>query len=153
MGTAGGLRRDLRLGDTLVALSAHTDSHINQARFPEINYSPTVSWNLLATAMAEAQKLPQDDQQHVFAGPVYSSDHFYFTIPGLHEKLADYGTLGVEMETAALYGVAAQYGKEALTVMTVSDLIFDFSQQMTAEERQTKFQTALKLAVAAALSE
>ena len=34
-----------------------------------------------------------------------------------------YGILAVEMEAAGLYGVAAEYGKKALTVLTVSDHI------------------------------
>ena len=65
--------------------------------------------------------------------------------------LADLGVMGVEMETAALYGIAARYGKQALTVLTVSDNLLDPSADMTAEERENNFVNALKLAVAAAL--
>ncbi|HLV03378.1 MAG TPA: purine-nucleoside phosphorylase, partial [Actinomycetaceae bacterium] len=64
-----------------------------------------------------------------------------------------YGVLGVEMEAAALYGVAAEFGRQALTVLTVSDHLLDGSQDMTAEERETNFQGALSLAVAAALAD
>jgi len=60
--------------------------------------------------------------------------------------------LGVDMEAAAMYAVAAQFSRQALTVLTVSDHLFDASQNMSAEERETKFQTSLRLAVAAALS-
>ncbi|MDK6900917.1 purine nucleoside phosphorylase [Streptococcus agalactiae] len=56
------------------------------------------------------------------------------------------------MEAAALYGVAAEFGKQALTVLTVSDHLLDHSGDMSAEERETKFQGALKLAVAAAFA-
>jgi purine-nucleoside phosphorylase len=56
------------------------------------------------------------------------------------------------MEAAALYGLAAQLHKEALAVLTVSDHLLDPSKDMSAEDRETKFQTALSLAVAAALS-
>ena len=51
------------------------------------------------------------------------------------------------------YGVAAEFGRQALTVLTVSDHLLDGSQDMTAEERETTFQGALSLAVAAALAD
>ncbi|MDO5727925.1 MAG: purine-nucleoside phosphorylase, partial [Bowdeniella nasicola] len=66
------------------------------------------------------------------------------------ELLAKYGALCVEMEAAALYAVAAEYHKQALAVLTISDHLLDHSQDMTPEERETKFGTALTLAVAAA---
>ena len=69
-----------------------------------------------------------------------------------NKRLAELGTLGVEMEAAALYGIAADLDKEALAVLTISDHLFDQSQDMSSEERETHFQKALRIAVAAALS-
>ena len=54
------------------------------------------------------------------------------------------------MEAGALYGLAAKYGKQALTVLTVSDHLFDSASDMTAEERESNFRRALQLALAAA---
>lgn len=51
-----------------------------------------------------------------------------------------------------MYGVAAECGREALTVLTCSDHLLDSSSDMTAQERETQFETTLRLAVAAALS-
>ena len=56
------------------------------------------------------------------------------------------------LETAALYGVAAEYGKQALAVLTVSDHLLDHSGDMSAAERETRFASSLSLAVAAAHS-
>ena len=56
------------------------------------------------------------------------------------------------MEAAALFGVAAEFGKQALAVLTVSDLLFDTAAQMTSDERETRFAGALRLALAAAHS-
>ena len=90
--------------------------------------------------------------ERLHTGTIMSRDHFYFTPEGQTEALARYGTLCVEMEAAALYGVAAEFGRQALAVLTISDHLFDHSSDMTAAERETRFQDSLSLAVAAALS-
>lgn len=45
------------------------------------------------------------------------------------EKLRDYGILGTEMESAGLYLLAAKLHFRALSVLTVSDLIFGDEKQ------------------------
>lgn len=147
VGTAGGISPKVKVGDTLVGLGAHTDSSMNQLRIPGMNFSAVASFNLAAAAVGAAT---EEDTVHV--GTIVSRDHFYYAPEGLFAKLADYGVLGVEMEAAALYGVAAEHGREALAVLTVSDHLFDGSKDMDAHERETQFQTSLRLAVAAALS-
>ena len=76
----------------------------------------------------------------------------YWTVPGMIEGLRAHGTLGVEMEAAALYGVANEFGRQALAVLTVSDHLIDGSKDMSAQDRETRFAGALALAVAAATS-
>ncbi|MCF2706341.1 purine-nucleoside phosphorylase [Arcanobacterium haemolyticum] len=147
VGTCGGLSSNVQAGDVVVAIGAHTDSAINSTLCPGIAFSATASWSLLSAAVAAAGNDPT-----VKVGPVVSRDKFYGNPIEQSERLAALGTLGVEMEAAALYGIAADLGKEALAVLTVSDHLFDSSQDMSAEERETKFHKALELAVAAALS-
>ncbi len=147
VGTCGGIKRGLPVGSTVVAMGAHTDSSMNQQRIPGINFSAVASYGLVRAAVDAAG--PED---RVEVGTVVSRDHFYFTPAGQTEALAAYGVLGVDMETAALYAAAAEFDREALTLLTVSDHLFDHSADMTAEERETDFQTSLRLAVAAALS-
>jgi purine-nucleoside phosphorylase len=147
VGTCGGIADGVEVGSTVVALGAHTDSAMNQQRIPGINFSAVASFGL---ARAAVEAAGPGDRVHV--GTVVSRDHFYFTPAGQSEALAAYGVLGVEMETAALYAVAAEFHREALTVLTVSDHLFDHSSDMTAQERETTFQTSLRLAAAAALS-
>ncbi|QDB79721.1 purine-nucleoside phosphorylase [Georgenia sp. 311] len=150
VGTAGGISPKVRVGDVLVGLGAHTDSAMNQHRIPGINYSAVASFEL-AEAAVRAAREKGIENYHV--GTIVSRDHFYLKVPGQTEALGAYGVLGVEMEAAALYGVAAELGRQALTVLTVSDHLLDSSQDMSAEERETTFQGALSLAVAAALSD
>lgn len=147
VGTGGGLAPHVKVGDVIVALGAHTDSAMNATRIPGIHFSAVASYNLVAAAVAAAGGA---DDVHV--ATVVSRDSFYGNPPEQIQKLAEYGTLAVEMEAAGLYGVAAQYGREALTVLTVSDHLLDGSRDMSAEEREKNFERALSLAVAAAHS-
>lgn len=147
VGTCGGIAPQVHVGDTVVALGAHTDSNMNQQRIPGLNFSAVASFELARAAVAAAGP---DDVVHV--GTIVSKDHFYLSPEGQTQRLADYGVLGVDMEAAALYGVAAECATQALTVLTVSDHLFDHSTDMSAEQRETTFRTSLRLAVAAALS-
>lgn len=147
VGTCGGMSHDVSVGDVIVGLGAHTDSNMNQQRLPGLYFSALASFNLAAAAVNAA-----DDSMTVHVGPILSKDHFYFEGASSIELLGKYGVLGVEMEAAGIYGAAAEFGREALTVLTVSDHLLDHSADMSAEDRETKFQGALKLAVAAALS-
>lgn len=147
VGTTGGIAHQVRVGDVIVATGAHTDSSMNQLRIPGINFSAVASFSLARAAVAAA-----GTSARVHVGTIVSRDHFYLEVPGLTESLARYGVLGVDMEAAAMYGVAAEFGREALTVLTVSDHLLDHSADMTAEERESNFDLALRLAVAAALS-
>lgn len=147
VGTCGGMSHDVKVGDVIVGLGAHTDSNMNQQRLPGLYFSALASFHLAAAAVNAA-----DESMTVHVGPILSKDHFYFEGASSVELLSKYGVLGVEMEAAGIYGAAAEFGREALTILTVSDHLLDHSADMSAEDRETKFQGALKLAVAAALS-
>ncbi len=146
VGTAGGVSPKISVGDVVVGVGAHTTSSMNELRIPGTHFSAVADFTMAAAAVRAAGDL------RVFPGTIISSDHFYFTIPGQLEAMAAHGVLAVEMEAACLYGVAAEFGKGALTVLTVSDHLTKPGTDMTAEERETRFQDALKLAVAAAFA-
>ena len=62
------------------------------------------------------------------------------------ENLNSMGILAVEMEAAGLYGVAAEYKAEALTVVTVSDIIRGGEfKQMSSEEREVGLKTMVEI--------
>ena len=142
----------MKIGDVIVATGAHTDSAMNQLRIPGVNFSAVADFQLARAAYEASLTEQTEGDGKVHLGTVFSRDHFYFTPEGKNEALAGYGVLGVEMEAAALYGVAAEYGKQALAVLTVSDHLLDHSGDMSAAERETRFADSLRLAVAAAHS-
>ena len=62
---------------------------------------------------------------------------------------AEHGVLAAEMETAALYTLAARAGARALSILTVSDHVLTGA-HTTADERQRGFARMVELALALA---
>jgi purine-nucleoside phosphorylase len=147
IGTCGGMQEYVKLRDIVLAMSASTDSAVNRQRFGGMDYAPTASFNLLKAAWdaAAAHRL------RVFAGPVLSSDMFYTEDPEQWKLWAKFGVLAVEMETAELYTLAAKYGCEALSVLTISDHLIT-GEATTPEERQRSFRAMMEVALDAIFS-
>ncbi|OLE22020.1 MAG: purine-nucleoside phosphorylase [Actinobacteria bacterium 13_1_20CM_3_71_11] len=146
VGTCGALTEEIALRDVIAASAASTDSAMNRMRFDNvIDYAPVADFGLLRTAVdvAAGRGIPMR------VGQVYASDVFYTDRPDLFERLARYGVLAVEMETAALYTLAARFRARALTVLTVSDHIVT-SEHTTAEDRQETFSQMVEIALDAA---
>ena len=144
IGTAGGLQEDLNLRDVLLGQAACTDSaFVTQYELPG-SFSPIADFDLVMQAKKEAEKLGIP----VRVGNLLSSDRFY----DAGERLKDWkemGVLGVEMEAAALYCKAAEFGKKALAICTVSDLPLK-GEFTGAEERERSFTDMMKLALSLA---
>jgi purine-nucleoside phosphorylase len=146
VGTCGALTEAVKVRDVIVAMSASTDSQMNRLRFHGIDYAPTADYQLLRAAVdaAEAAGL------NVHVGQVFSGDLFYNDRPDLVSRTAEYGVLGIEMEAAALYTLAAKFGRRALGIMTVSDHLITH-EVTSAEERQTTFSEMITIALDAAI--
>ena len=117
IGTCGAVRADLPLGAIVLAQGAGTDSNANRLRFRGYDLPALASHGLLerVSRTAAEQGTP------VRIGAVFSTDLYYHPDAALVPLLERSGTLGVEMETAGLYGMAAELGVEVLAVLTVSD--------------------------------
>lgn len=160
VGTCGAISPRVRIGDVIIANGAHTTSNINQLRLPGLNFSSVADFGLTRAAVDAVSSLSRQDAPQVHVGMVVSDDHFYLANPDPRwwAKLARYGVLGVEMEAAALFATANEFGKQALAVLTASDQLvdpidpIDPSPRMSPEQRETRFAGALRLAVAAAFS-
>lgn len=143
IGSCGSYQKDVKLRDVVIAMSASTDSSVNQVRFDGLSYAPTADFDLLLAAYEKARELGIEAK----VGPIMSSDHFYDDDPESWKKWADYGVLAVEMEAAALYTVAAQFGVQALALLTVSDSLVT-GEATTSEERQNTFTKMMEIALA-----
>ena len=121
VGTCGGLQPDHALGDLIVALSAvPADSTATHLVLGE-PHCPTASWDLIHEAVHVAKK----GKEALRVGPIVSSDLFYNPDPGQYERWSKRGILAVEMESAALFTLAALRGVHAGCLLTVSDIHVD----------------------------
>jgi purine-nucleoside phosphorylase len=149
VGTCGAITEEIGLRDVIAANGSSTDSAMNRVRFDGlIDYAPVADFGLLRAAVdtAAARGIP------LRVGQVFAADAFYSDRPDLYERLARYGVLAVEMESAALYTLAARFRARALTILTVSDHIVT-GEHTTAEERQQTFAEMVEIALAAAIAE
>ncbi|MBG6139862.1 purine-nucleoside phosphorylase [Longispora fulva] len=141
VGSAGSIQEDLGLRDVVAAIGATTDSAMNRQRFDNfVDYAPVADFGLLRTAVDKAA----ERGLALRVGPVMAADAFYGDQPDLYGKLANYGVLCVEMETAALYTIAARFKAKALTLLTISDHILQGT-AMPAEDRERSFSQMAEL--------
>ncbi len=145
VGTCGAIQKDVKVRDVILAMTSSTDSNMNKLLFDGIDYAPTADFDLLKKAYdTGVQK-----GLNLKVGNVFTADQFY-NDKANHELWAKYGILAVEMETTALYTLAAKYGRQALSILTVSDHILT-GEETTAEERQTTFNDMIEVALDAAI--
>ena len=146
VGTCGGMHQNVKVRDVIIAQGASTDSSMVRNIFGgSINFAPLADYELLSKAVANAKKLGLSAK----VGNVISVDRFYNKEID-SEKLRSYGILAVEMETAALYLLAAQFQVQALAILTVSDHLFA-PESTTAAERQTSFTDMVKIVLETAI--
>lgn len=140
VGSCGAIKRDVNVRDVILAQTSSTDSQMNRVAFGPIDYAPCADFGLLKKAYdtAEAKNVA------VRVGNVFTADQFYNEKP--LELMAQYGILAIEMETTALYSLAAKFDRKALSILTVSDHVLT-GEETTAEERQTTFDEMILIAL------
>jgi DeoD family purine-nucleoside phosphorylase len=127
IGTCGGLQPDHALGDLIVALTAVPADSTAKHLVGNEPHCPTASWDLIHGAVHAAKELDMPMR----IGPIVSSDVFYNADGGQYERWSSRGILGVEMEAAALFTVAAIGGIDRVPgvhggcLLTVSDIIVE----------------------------
>jgi len=142
IGSCGTVQPEIELRDIIIALAASTDSNVNRMRFGGHDFAAVADFDLLRVAVqtAEARGMA------VHVGSVFSTDLFYGHKPEFLDLMERYRILGVEMETAGIYSLAAEHGVEALTMCTVSDHITK-GEKLSSEDRQTSFDQMIELAL------
>ena len=142
VGSCGAVRDDVNVRDVVIGLGACTDSKVNRMRFNDHDFAAIADFELTshAVAAAKAQNVP------VKVGNIFSADLFYNPQTDMAELMKRYGIVGVEMEAAGLYGVAAEFGARALTICTVSDHILK-GDSLSSADRQTTFNDMMVIAL------
>jgi purine-nucleoside phosphorylase len=140
VGSCGSVQPSVKLRDVVIAMGACTDSGVNRMRFRGHDFAAIASFALVrdAVQLAGARNLK------VHVGNVFSADLFYTPEPEMFDVMRKHGIVGVEMEAAGIYGVAAEFGVEALAICTVSDDITGGA-HLSSGERQTGFDEMIRL--------
>ncbi len=143
VGSCGALNRELEVMDIVVAQGAcYEPGYVNQYRLGGI-FSPIADFSLLEKCVETARET--DIKLHV--GNVFTSDSFYGERQEINKKWIEMGVLATEMETAGLYMTAANCRKKALSILTVSDHVFEEHGGLTSDERERSLNKMLKLAL------
>ena len=146
IGSCGAISPNVNVGDIVIGMGACTDSKVNRVRFKDNDFAAIADFNLTRNAVDTANKLGIP----VKVGNLFSADLFYTVDPTVLDVMEKYNVLGVEMEAAGIYGVAAEYGAKALAICTVSDHIRK-GEAMTAEQRQLGFKEMITVALESVL--
>jgi purine-nucleoside phosphorylase len=146
IGTCGGLRSGMALGDLVLATAASTDSAMNRQRFNGWDFSATADFDLLRRVWDAARR----HDLRVRAGEVFATDYFYHPDPRFVERVQRLGVLALDMETAALYALAKYHERRALTILTVTDLIAT-GERASTRARQNAFGAVLEVVLGALL--
>ena len=117
VGTCGGMREDVKIGDIILGQGSTTDSAVTVNTFgPGIHFAPMSNFELLDQAYHVAKEM----NVPVRVGDIFAADRFYNDEIDM-EKLAAYGCVATEMESAGLFLIGAKYGIKTLSILTCSD--------------------------------
>ncbi len=150
VGTCGGLLPGMQMGDTVIAISA-TAEDTTPLRYAQMDtYAPTATFTLAETAA----RLAREHGDRVHVGPIVTSGVFYDPDPTTFGRWKRLGHVGVEMEAAMMYTIAAVKGIEALAVMTVSDLLGETgdTERISDEDLRRGVDDMMRLACRVAVS-
>jgi purine-nucleoside phosphorylase len=142
VGSCGTSHPAVELRDIVIAMGASTDSGVNRMRFAGHDLAAVANFDLLRAAVRTAEKR----RLAFHVGSVFSADLFYSAEPALLDLMAKYDILGVEMETAGIYTIAAEHGVDALAICTVSDNMRT-GEALSSKDRQTSFDEMIELAL------
>ena len=146
VGSAGGMKEEVKIRDVVLAQGATTDSGVNRQTFNnQVDFAPLADFSLLK----KAYEVGVEQKMEVKVGNVLSADRFYNEELD-KKKLARYGVMAVEMEAAGLYTLAAKHNKRALAILTISDHLLT-GEETTSQERERTFDDMMVIALETAI--
>lgn len=146
IGTIGSYLKEIKVGDVILADNSISDSSyaMVQSNYEKNQITADIELNDIIYNTAKEQKI------NIHRGSVYCSDVFYKEKENFEDIQKKYQVMGVEMESFALYHNAKNLNKKASTLLTVSNSFYD-SLELTSEERETKLNNMIKLALESSL--
>jgi len=150
VGTTGSLRRDVGIGDAVVATSA---GHFNSSSLRQYSGGEIILPNSFTHTLTEPLSRSLGSRGlRVHVGPVISSDAFYAEDESLAEKLSNLGFYSIEMECAGLAAIGWMRGIETACVLYVTDSLVDGAKGLLGAERVNTDMVKIGEAVAEVLA-
>ncbi len=147
IGSCGSFQKYVKMGSLVLAMASSTNSAINKLRFNGMDYAPTADFTILKKAYDVAIEKGVD----VNVGNVFCSDTFYEDDPTAWRHWAKFGCLCIDMESTALYTLAAKFGVKALTMLTVSDSLVT-GEADDPSKRELSYTNMMEVALKTAIS-
>lgn len=141
IGTMGSYT-NLNLKDIVLVTNSITNSNYGRylCNYPNINVDGSANLNAII------EKTSIDNNIKINKGNIYSSDVFYEQNNDYLDKVNKYSVLGVEMESFALFMNAKLLGKNASTLLMVSDS-FTYTDKLSSLEREQGLDNLIILAL------
>ena len=157
VGTCGGIGRGIRTGEIVIASAATPFDGTTATYLHGEPYAPAADFTLVRALVDAAEA--HGATYHV--GPVCTVDIFYNPDADYFSRWAARGVLGFEMESSALFYLAARAAAagddvRAATILTVSDVlgpnVTSEDSYLPLDELERRTATMLDVALAAATS-
>ncbi|MCL4344613.1 MAG: purine-nucleoside phosphorylase [Nitrososphaerota archaeon] len=120
LGTAGGLLKEMKYGDVLIANGAFLPQGNIMNQYSESVIPPTVPSYDVLSSLVNASRI---SKTAVYIGPVHSGDAFYAEGSDHSARLSTLGYIGAEMEAGTLFALASLRGFKAGALFMVSNNI------------------------------
>ncbi|KMQ71267.1 purine-nucleoside phosphorylase [Chryseobacterium koreense] len=146
IGTCGAYTNELKLFDVLNVQNAASES--TYAKF-----AWGIEGELIENQGKSFEKINETANElaiNIKSVNIHTSDIFYRKDPAIPAVAEKYNCPAVEMEAFALFANAKYLGKNASTILTVSDII-PTREQISADERETALRKMMELALESAL--
>jgi len=143
VGSCGAIAEDIELRDIIVPNAASTGNAMNRARFAGYDYAAAPDFSMLKRCWDVSKSMAIN----VRVGNIFTNDFFYEDPEYLMPVLKTMNILALDMESAALFSIAAKHRVKALSILTVSDHVVKGGEELTPQERQTSFNNMMILAL------
>ena len=147
IGTCGAYSTDAKLFDIL-----NVENSVSESTYAQHAWG--IEGEVIShqgTAFSKINETAKTMNLEVKSTNIHTSDIFYRKDPAVPAIAVEHNCLAVEMEAFALFANAKHLGKNAATILTVSDII-PTGEHMSADVREKALRTMMELALETAIN-
>jgi purine-nucleoside phosphorylase len=146
IGSCGSFQEKVKVMDLVLVEEAFTHSNFSKSQ----NNSDLNLMKANSELNAAIKEVALKASSELHLGTIHCSDIFYNDNDNMKKLVEEHGSLGVEMESYALFHYAHFLGKKAACLLTVSDSLVT-GEELPSIDRQTKFEEMFVIALESTL--